>query len=109
MEIISNRFNQRKQSVVLYTYFYICFQIHIWNHRMEGADKLKNELQEWLPHETKVTAHETVEECVRDADVIVAATFATKPVLNNVPMKPWVHINCKMPPLTTIIQVNICN
>lgn len=36
-----------------------------------------------------------VEECVKEADVIVAATFTTEPVLKECSMNPWVHINCK--------------
>lgn len=36
-----------------------------------------------------------VEECVKEADVIVAATSTTEPILKECSMNPWVHINCK--------------
>ncbi len=38
------------------------------------------EITGWLPN-IIVTAHAQVEECVREADIIVVATFAKEPVL----------------------------
>lgn len=43
----------------------------------------------------EVMVFNNVEECVKEADVIVAATSATEPVLKEYSMKSWVHINCK--------------
>lgn len=68
-------------------------QINIWNHRPQGAEQLANYVNETFKIETKVFAE--VEACVKEADVVVAATFATEPILKDCPMNPWVHINCK--------------
>lgn len=68
-------------------------QINIWNHRTEGAEKLAKYVKESMGIEVQVFTD--VQSCVEMADVIIAATFATEPILKEYPMRPWVHINCK--------------
>jgi ornithine cyclodeaminase len=46
-----------------------------------------------LAEETGADAIETVEEAVRDADVVVTATSSSKPVLELAWLKPGVHVN----------------
>jgi len=38
-------------------------------------------------------AYQSAEECVKDADVIVTATFASSPILKGKWIKPGAHIN----------------
>lgn len=69
-------------------------QIYIWNHRPAGAEKLAKHVKE--TQNVDVMVFNNVEECVKEADVIVAATSTTEPVLKEYSMKSWVHINCKI-------------
>jgi len=67
-----------------------CFQIRIWNHRYEGAQTLSKELTAKGKY---AVAYQSAEECVKDADVIVTATFASSPILKGKWIKPGAHIN----------------
>lgn len=70
-----------------------CFnfeQIRIWNHRYEGAQTLTKEL---TARGKYAVAYHSAEECVKDADVIVTATFASSPILKGKWIKPGAHIN----------------
>ena len=73
---------------------FLKIQIHLWNHRVSGAEALAKWVNEVFPS-IQVQVFDRVEECVKEADVIVTVTFATEPILDLVPMKPEVHINCK--------------
>jgi len=66
-------------------------KINLWNWRIDGAQRLAQQLRETTS--IAIEVHDSVEECVVDADVIITATSSTVPVLDDVPMKPWVHIN----------------
>ena len=66
------------------------FQIRIWNHRYEGAQTLTKELTAKGKY---AVAYQSAEECVKDADVIVTATFASSPILKAKWIKPGAHIN----------------
>ncbi|XP_046658134.1 ketimine reductase mu-crystallin-like isoform X1 [Daphnia pulicaria] len=66
-------------------------KINIWNHRTEGAEKLAKYVKESMGIEVQVFTD--VQSCVEMVDVIIAATFATEPILKEYPMRPWVHIN----------------
>jgi len=66
-------------------------KINLWNHNRSGAERLANELTSST--QMPVQIHDSVEGCVVDADVVVVATSSTVPILHDVPMKPWVHIN----------------
>jgi ornithine cyclodeaminase/alanine dehydrogenase-like protein (mu-crystallin family) len=66
------------------------FQIRIWNHRFEKAQKLTEEL---IVKGKSAVAYQSAEECVKDADVIVTATFASSPILKGKWVKPGAHIN----------------
>ena len=66
------------------------FQIRIWNHRYEGAQTLSKELTAKGKY---AVAYQSAEECVKDADVIVTATFASSPILKGKWIKPGAHIN----------------
>lgn len=70
-----------------------CFsfqQIRIWNHRFEKAQKLTEKL---IEKGKSAVAYQSAEECVKDADVIVTATFASSPILRGKWIKPGAHIN----------------
>lgn len=67
-----------------------CFQIRIWNHRYEGAQTLSKELTAKGKY---AVAYQSAEECVKDADVIVTATFASSPILKGKWIKPGAHVN----------------
>ncbi|XP_057379305.1 ketimine reductase mu-crystallin-like [Daphnia carinata] len=66
-------------------------KINIWNHRPNGAEQLAKHVNASFGIEVQVFAD--VESCVVDADVIVAATFSTEPILKECAMKSAVHIN----------------
>lgn len=76
-------------------------KVNIWNHRKPGAEQLARHLTESFKADFQV--YDQIEDCVKDADVIVVATFATGPLLMDFPMNPWVHINCK----NSVIQINL--
>lgn len=58
-------------------------EVRVWSPRNGGA----------FARNFNVAASETVEQCVRDADVIVVATAATEPVLFGRWISPGAHIN----------------
>lgn len=62
-------------------------QVRVWSRSIERATKLCNAID--LPSKPC----ETVEEAVNDADIIVTATFADKPVLKKEWVKEGAHIN----------------
>ena len=62
-------------------------KVRIWNRTLENAQKCAEEVG------GKVCS--TVEEAVRDADVICTVTLATTPILFGKWVKPGALINCK--------------
>ncbi|XP_005092454.1 ketimine reductase mu-crystallin [Aplysia californica] len=62
-------------------------QVNIWNHRSAGAEALAKEIG------PTAQAFASVEDAVRDADVIVTVTSSDKPVLKAEWVKPGAHIN----------------
>lgn len=65
-------------------------KVNVWNHRRTGGEALARQFEN---RSAVFRVFADVADCVAEADVIVCATFATEPVLEAVPMKPWVHIN----------------
>nr|CAD7441370.1 unnamed protein product [Timema bartmani]CAD7458610.1 unnamed protein product [Timema tahoe] len=65
-------------------------QIRVWSRNLSSAQSMCEFLREYG---TEVVAYESGEECVKDADVIVTATYATSPILRRAWVKPGVHIN----------------
>ena len=63
------------------------FQVNVWNHRREGADQLARDIG------PKAEAFDSVEDTVREADVIVTVTSSSVPVLQAEWVKPGAHIN----------------
>lgn len=71
--------------------------IFVWNRTKSKADALASELEASKsafknPHIT-VLCFETVEHCVRNADVIVTATFTSTPLITRAMVKRGAHIN----------------
>lgn len=64
-------------------------QVRLWNRTFEKAQKLCAELGPWAK------ACESRELCVRGADVIVTATYASEPIVEAEWLTPGVHINGK--------------
>ena len=58
-------------------------QIHLWNHRKFKAISLAEEISGWLKDNQTIEVFDTVELCVKNADLVVTATFASQPVLKN--------------------------
>ena len=56
-------------------------QIKIWNYRKSSALKLAEEVSGWMKKGQFIEVFENVHDCVNEADLVVTATFATKPVL----------------------------
>ena len=57
--------------------------IRVWNHRKSGAIKMAEEASGWLKEGQKIEVFENVEDCVTEADLVVTATFAPRPVLKS--------------------------
>ena len=57
--------------------------IKVWNHRKSGAIKMAEEASGWLKEGQKIEVFENVENCVTEADLVVTATFAPRPVLKS--------------------------
>ncbi|XP_069701560.1 ketimine reductase mu-crystallin isoform X2 [Periplaneta americana] len=81
---------QARSHIEALDYYFNFEQIRVWNHRSEGAQKLTEEL---IGKGKTARAYESGEECVKDADVIVTATFASSPILMSQWVKPGAHIN----------------
>lgn len=62
------------------------FQVRVWNHRREGAEKFRRSVG------GPVTVCGSVEEAVRGADVIVTVTRSIEPVLCGRWVKPGAHV-----------------
>ena len=62
-------------------------QIKLWNYRKSSAIRLAEEVSGWLTKEQWIEVFDEVDECVQDADLIVTATFATKPVLKGTKLR----------------------
>jgi len=60
-------------------------EVRVWSRTMATAQKFTKKF--------KAKACSTVEEAVRDADVICTVSFATTPILNKEWIKPGAHIN----------------
>lgn len=67
-------------------------KINIWNRTPNRAQKLADELKSQNNTST-ITVFDTAENCVKNADVIVTATYATEPILKYDWLKPGCHIN----------------
>ena len=63
------------------------FQVYVWSRTFANAEKCAKEI--------KATACNTVQEAVKDADVIVTVTGSPTPVLKPEWVKPGAHINGK--------------
>ena len=64
---------------------FMTFQVYVWSRTFESAEKFAKEI--------KATACNTVQEAVKDADVIVTVTGAVTPILKAEWVKHGAHIN----------------
>ncbi|CAO3632600.1 unnamed protein product [Mucor hiemalis] len=69
-------------------------RISIWNRGEKRRLELIDELKKAYPTRTFVSANETLETEVNNADIICTCTNATDPVLFGKWLKPGVHLNC---------------
>lgn len=71
--------------------------IHVWNRTKSTADALARELELLRPKfqnpSITVLCFDAIEHCVRNADVIVTATFASTPLITRAMIKRGAHIN----------------
>lgn len=66
--------------------------VHLWNRTRSKALRLAAELRATFGVVNVIVA-ETVEECVKDADVILTATYSGEPLVDAGMLKAGVHIN----------------
>lgn len=71
--------------------------MHVWNRTPARANRLVEEL---ISLGAPAEAKSSVSECVKDADVIITATYASSPLVSLSMVKPNVHINGKAVTLT---------
>ncbi|XP_076309673.1 ketimine reductase mu-crystallin isoform X1 [Tachypleus tridentatus] len=81
---------QGKSHLEVLTHLYNFEEVRIWNIHQNTAEKLVKEFDD---KGFQCVCCLTVEEAVRDADIIVTATFSKTPVLKAAWVKPGAHIN----------------
>ncbi len=58
-------------------------EVRLWNYRKSSAVHLASEVGGWLSDgKRSLTVCDSVRQCVKDADLVVTATFASEPVLD---------------------------
>lgn len=62
-------------------------KVNLWNYRKSSGLHLAEEVSGWLKANQTIEVFDTVEDCVKDADLIVAATFTSTPVLKGAKAK----------------------
>lgn len=71
--------------------------IYLWNRTASRSQKLCDELNglrnQFKNPELKIKCVDSVDECVKEADIIVTATFTSSPLLSRSMLKSAVHIN----------------
>ena len=67
-------------------------KIRLWNHRKSSALKLAEEVCGWLKAHQEIEIFDSADECAKNADLIVTATFTSRPILHD-GVKPK---NCHM-------------
>lgn len=84
---------QGRIHAVAFQHFFKFKQVRIWNRTVERAQKLASELN--LEHNAKglFVASATAEECVRGADVVVAATTGQATLVKRDWVKNGAHLN----------------
>lgn len=74
-------------------------EINLWNRTRARADDLAAELNQirnqFKNRNVRVVVVDSPASCVRNADIIVTATFTATPLLNRSMIKDDVHINGK--------------
>ncbi|KAJ8957372.1 hypothetical protein NQ318_004851 [Aromia moschata] len=83
---------QGKIHAEAFHHFFGFTEIRLWNRTTEKAREMANELNRKFST-TKFKCVPKNEECVKDADVIVTATFATSPIVEFEWVKEGAHIN----------------
>ncbi|XP_018326442.1 ketimine reductase mu-crystallin [Agrilus planipennis] len=84
---------QGKIHAIAFQYFFGFKEVRVWNRTIERANQLKSDLEQTEGFKGRITVHENVESCVKDADVIVTATFSDCPLVKYEWLKEGVHIN----------------
>lgn len=67
--------------------------VRVWNRTRVTAEQLVIELRSLVGDGCTVSVSENVAECVRMADIVVTATFASEPLIQADMLKKGVHIN----------------
>lgn len=73
-------------------------KVHVWNIHQDSANNFVSEIQNGGQ---SAVSFASVEECVKDADVIVTVTMATSPILQKEWVKTGAHINAVGAPVPT--------
>nr|XP_037268715.1 LOW QUALITY PROTEIN: ketimine reductase mu-crystallin-like [Rhipicephalus microplus] len=87
---------QAKSHVLVMTTMFRFEQVRIWNHRESSAVSL---VQELAALGISARCEASVEDAVRDSDVVVTATSSPKPVLEAGWLKKGAHVNAVGAPL----------
>ncbi|XP_017782147.1 PREDICTED: ketimine reductase mu-crystallin [Nicrophorus vespilloides] len=83
---------QGKSHALAFQHFFNFSEVRIWNHSVNKAKKLADDLNSELKMDVFKYAS-SAQECVENADVIVTATSAPSPILKRDWLKDGVHIN----------------
>ena len=67
-------------------------EIRIWNHRKTGALKLSAEVSGWIGDDIALKVCDDVATCVKNADIVVTATFSPDPYLKKEMIQNGTHI-----------------
>lgn len=74
-------------------------EINLWNRTKQRADDLAAELNQirsqFKNQSVRINVTDSPANCVKNADIIVTATFSNTPILNRSMIKNDVHINGK--------------
>lgn len=82
---------QGRIHIIAFQNYFIFKKINLWNRTLEKSEKLAEELKK--EYNINVEIFSKVEECTRNADVIVTATYASEPIVKYENVKPNVIIN----------------
>ena len=64
----------------------------MWNHRKTGAQKMSAEVSGWIGDDITLKVCDGVATCVKNADIVVTATFSPDPYLKKEMIQNGTHI-----------------
>lgn len=84
----------RTQLAALLEVFGSFDEVRVWSRSERTREKFKDEMNAKYGHLCRIVAVGSVEEAVREADIIVTATPSRKPLVMNNWISPGTHFNC---------------